>query len=253
MQCPYYVHKALVHLFGAEPEAIRIRQAATGGAFGGKEDYPSMVAAHAALLARKAGHPVKLVYDRHEDIVATTKRHPARMRYRTGVTRAGKLVAIDVLVLLDGGAYTTLSPVVLSRAVIHAAGAYACANVRIRGRVIATNTPTNGAFRGFGVPQVGFAAERHMDRIARRVGIDPLTLRERNAYRVGDTTPTGQVLASSVSALECLPRLRSGRSSANAGTRARPHALAQRTASRERASGSPSRGTVPASPATASA
>ncbi|MGM0576163.1 MAG: xanthine dehydrogenase family protein molybdopterin-binding subunit [Myxococcota bacterium] len=204
LQCPYYVHKALVHVFGLPDELIRVRQATTGGGFGGKEDYPDVIAAHAGLLARAAGRPVKIVYDRHEDIVATTKRHPSRVRHRTGVMRDGTLMAMDVDVLLDGGAYTTLSPVVLSRAVLHAAGAYRCPNVRIRGRALATNTATNGAFRGFGAPQVMFAVERQMDRIGRRLGLDPFTLRERNAYRLGDVTPTGQVLEESVSALECL-------------------------------------------------
>jgi CO/xanthine dehydrogenase Mo-binding subunit len=204
LQCPYYVHKALSRLWGLEGEAVRVRQAETGGGFGGKEDYPNMVAAHATLLAWKAGHPVKIIHDRHEDIVASTKRHPSRCTHRTGVRRDGTLVAQEIEVILDGGAYTTLSPVVLSRAVLHAAGAYRCPNVRIHGRVLATNTATNGAFRGFGAPQSQFAAERQMDRIARALGIDPLTIRERNAYREGDVTPTGQVLASSVSAMTCL-------------------------------------------------
>jgi CO/xanthine dehydrogenase Mo-binding subunit len=204
MQCPYYVHAAIVHMLGVPPKSVRVRQSVTGGGFGGKEDYPSLIAAHAVLLARKIGRPVKIIYDRHEDIVATTKRHPSRVRHRTGVTRDGKLVAMDIDVLLDGGAYTTLSPVVLSRGVLHASGPYRCPNVRVLGRVLATNTATNGAFRGFGAPQTIFAVERQMDRIARVLGLDPATVRERNAYRVGDTTPTGQVLTASVAAHECL-------------------------------------------------
>ncbi len=204
MQCPYYVQHALAHALSLEPDMVRVRHVATGGGFGGKEDFPDMLGAHAALLARKIKRPVKIVYDRHEDIVATTKRHPSRVRIRTGVAADGRLLAQDIEVVLDGGAYITLSPVVLSRAVIHAAGPYACPNVRIQGRVLATNTVPNGAFRGFGAPQSQFAAERQMDRIGRRLGIDPYTIRERNAYRVGDTTPTGQVLKESVSAIECL-------------------------------------------------
>ncbi|MDP6539984.1 MAG: xanthine dehydrogenase family protein molybdopterin-binding subunit, partial [Planctomycetota bacterium] len=204
LQCPYYVHHALVSLLGCEPDAVRVRQAVTGGGFGGKEDYPDLIAAHAVLLAARAGRPVKLVYDRREDMLATTRRHPSRVRHRTGVDAEGKLVAVDIDVLLDGGAYTTLSPVVLSRAVLHAAGPYACPNVRIRGRVLATHTATNGAFRGFGAPQTQFAAERQMDRVARVLGLDPLAIRERNAYRPGDVTPTGQVLDESASALQCL-------------------------------------------------
>ncbi len=206
LQCPYYVHKALTYLFGLGDEAIRVRQSVTGGGFGGKEDYPDMIAAHAALLARACGKQVKILYERQEDIIATTKRHPSRVRHKTGVKRDGTLVAMDIDVLLDGGAYVTLSPVVLSRCVLHSAGAYACPNVRIRGRVLATNTAPNGAFRGFGAPQSLFAVERQMDKIARTLGLDPFAVRRRNAYREGDTTPTGQVLKESVSAVTVLER-----------------------------------------------
>lgn len=206
LQCPYYVHKALVYLFDLGDEAIRVRQSVTGGGFGGKEDYPDLIAAHAALLARASGKPVKVLYERQEDIIATTKRHPSRVRHRTGVKRDGTLVAMDIEVLLDGGAYITLSPVVLSRAVLHAAGAYSCPNVRIQGRVLATNTAPNGAFRGFGAPQSLFAVERQMDKVARTLGLNPFAVRSRNAYREGDTTPTGQVLKESVSAVAVLDR-----------------------------------------------
>ena len=204
LQCPYYVHKALKVLLGDAVKALRVIQVETGGGFGGKEDYPSIIAAHACLLALKSGRPVKIVYDRHEDMIATTKRHPAVVRHRTGVTHAGRLTAIEVDVLMDGGAYCTLSPVVLSRGVIHAAGPYRCANTRIEGRVVATNTPPNGAFRGFGAPQTLFAMEVHMDRIAEALGLDPVTLRLRNALKPGDTTATGQKLGEDSSALQVL-------------------------------------------------
>ena len=156
LQCPYYVHKALVTLFGLPAEKIRVIQAETGGGFGGKEEYPSMIAGHAALLAWKSGKPVKIIYDRAEDMVATTKRHPSRTRHRTGVTRDGKLVAMDIDFVIDGGAYATLSSVVLSRGTIHAAGPYFCPNVRVHSRAVATNAPPHGAFRGFGAPQSYF-------------------------------------------------------------------------------------------------
>jgi CO/xanthine dehydrogenase Mo-binding subunit len=181
-------------------------QTETGGGFGGKEEFPSVIAAHAALLALKSGRPVKIIYDRAEDMVATTKRHPSIVRHRTGVTRGGRLVAMDVDVLMDGGAYTTLSPVVLSRGAIHAAGPYRCDHIRIAGRAVMTNTPPNGAFRGFGAPQTQFAMEVHMDRIAEALGLDPVHLREINALRPGDTTATGQTLGSDCSALETLQR-----------------------------------------------
>jgi len=188
MQCPFYVIKALKCMLGADAQ-IRVVQTETGGGFGGKEEYPSMIAGHAALLALKSKRPVKIIYDRLEDMVATTKRHPSIVRHRTGVMRDGRIVAMDVDVLLDGGAYVTLSPVVLSRGCIHAAGAYRCENTRIRGRAVATNTPPNGAFRGFGAPQTEFAIEVQMDRIAATLGVDEVALREMNALRPGDTPP----------------------------------------------------------------
>jgi CO/xanthine dehydrogenase Mo-binding subunit len=206
LQCPYYVHKALVRAFALPPERVRVVQTVTGGGFGGKEDYPSMIGGHAALLAWKSGRPVRIVYDRLEDIAATTKRHPARIRVRTAVAADGTLQASDIDVVMDGGAYVTLSPVVLSRGALHAHGPYRCPNVRIRARAVATNTPPNGAFRGFGAPQTQFAMECHMDRIADQLGLDPFELRRRNACRAGDTTPTGQVLRESVGALPVLER-----------------------------------------------
>ena len=206
IQCPYYVHKALVTMLGASVSHVRVIQTETGGGFGGKEEYPSTIAAHAALLALKSRRPVKLIYDRAEDMVATTKRHPSIIRHRTGVTRDGRIVAMDVDVLLDGGAYVTLSPVVLSRGAIHAAGPYRCDHTRIVGRAVMTNTPPNGAFRGFGAPQTQFAMEVHLDRIAEALGMDPVRLRELNALRPGDTTATGQQLGDDCSALDTLRR-----------------------------------------------
>jgi CO/xanthine dehydrogenase Mo-binding subunit len=204
LQCPYYVHRALRVLLDLPDEKVRVVQTETGGGFGGKEEYPSMIAGHAAILAIKSGRPVKLVYDRVEDMVATTKRHPGVIRHSTGVSRDGRLTAIEIDVLLDGGAYMTLSPVVLSRGVIHATGPYRCDNVRIHGRVVRTNTPPNGAFRGFGAPQTQFAAEVQMERIAEALEMDPVGLRETNALRPGDTTATGQKLGHDCSAVKVL-------------------------------------------------
>jgi CO/xanthine dehydrogenase Mo-binding subunit len=204
LQCPYYVHAALVRLLGWPAHRVRVVQTETGGGFGGKEDYPSMIAGHAALLALKAGRPVKLVYDRVEDLVATPKRHPGVIRHRTGVRRDGRVTAMAIELLLDGGAYATLSPVVLARAALHATGPYRVDHVRVHGRVVMTNTPPNGAFRGFGGPQAQFAIEVHMERIAQALGLDPITIRERNALRPGDTTATGQRLGRDASAVAVL-------------------------------------------------
>jgi CO/xanthine dehydrogenase Mo-binding subunit len=194
LQCPYYVHKALVKLCNLPAEKVRVVQMETGGAFGGKEEYPSMIAAHAVLLAMKSGRPVKIIYDRMEDMVATTKRHPSRTRHRTAVSKDGKILGGEIEFTLDGGAYKTLSPVVLSRGAIHAGGPYYWPNIRLRAKAVATNAPPHGAFRGFGAPQSLFALERHMDRIAQVVGLSPVEIRRRNFLKPGQTTITEQTV-----------------------------------------------------------
>jgi CO/xanthine dehydrogenase Mo-binding subunit len=194
LQCPFYVHKSLLSVLDLPEDKVRVIQTETGGAFGGKEDYPSVLAAHAALLARKSGHPVKMVYDRMEDLAATTKRHPSRIRHRTALDLDGKLLAMDIDLATDGGAYSTLSSTVLSRATLHSPGPYVCPNVRVRSHSWATNTVPYGAFRGFGAPQAIFAVERHMDEIAAAIGIDPIELRRRNFLHDGDTTATEQLM-----------------------------------------------------------
>ena len=206
MQCPYYVVKALKPALNRSEEEIRVIQTPTGGGFGGKEEFPSMVALHAGLLALKSRVPVKLIYDRTEDMVATTKRHPSQIRHRTGVDENGRLIAQDIEVVMDGGAYLTLTPVVLSRAIIHAAGLYHCGNVRILGRAMFTNSVPFGAFRGFGNPQAHFAVERHMDVIADRLRMDSVELRRINMIRDGQTTATGQVIRDGVDRLQIMDR-----------------------------------------------
>jgi CO/xanthine dehydrogenase Mo-binding subunit len=194
LQCPYYVHKALLKLFDLPADRVRVVQMETGGAFGGKEEYPSIIAAHAALLARKSGKPVKIIYDRMEDMAATTKRHPSRTRLRAAVTKDGKILGGEIDFTIDGGAYKTLSPVVLSRGAIHAGGPYYWPSIRIRAKTVATNAPPHGAFRGFGAPQSLFALERHMDRIAQVVDLSPVEIRRRNFLKPGQTTTTGQTV-----------------------------------------------------------
>ncbi|MGO8760218.1 MAG: xanthine dehydrogenase family protein molybdopterin-binding subunit [Terracidiphilus sp.] len=194
LQCPYYVFKALRAVFDLPEDKVRVIQTETGGAFGGKEDYPSTLACHAALLAMKSGHAVKMVYDRMEDLAATTKRHPARVRHRTALDRDGKLLAMEIQLDTDGGAYATLSATVLSRATLHSTGPYLCPNIRVRSNAWATNLVPYGAFRGFGAPQAVFAMERHMDEIAAALGIDPVELRRKNFLHDGDTNATEQVM-----------------------------------------------------------
>ncbi|MBC7780942.1 MAG: xanthine dehydrogenase family protein [Proteobacteria bacterium] len=193
MQCPYYVLDTVTAVTARNAGAVRIVHRTTGGGFGGKEEYPSHIAAHAALLSLKAGgRAVKLIYDRAEDMLATPKRHPSRTRVRLGARHDGRLTFLDIDFALDAGAYATLSPVVLSRGVIHAPGPYACAHARVRGRAVATNHPPNGAFRGFGAPQSIFAIEQAMDGLARAAGMSPLDLRRLNMLRPGDRSVPGQ-------------------------------------------------------------
>jgi len=206
LQCPYYVQKAFKRCFGLEAERIHITQAVTGGGFGGKEEYPSLIALHAALLSTKSGCPVRIIYDRVEDIEATTKRHPSVCDITSGCDADGTMRALKVRVLFDAGAYVTLSPVVLSRGVLHAGGAYRWRDARIEGISVGTNTPPNGAFRGFGAPQTIWAVERHLDRVARQLRRDPGELKRQNMLQVGDTTPTGQVLRDSVGGAECVAK-----------------------------------------------
>ncbi len=206
MQCPYYLVEALEHVFQLPREKCRVIQTETGGAFGGKEDFPSVIGSHAALLAMKCGHPVKLCYDRAEDMAATTKRHPSRTRIRTAVSRDGKLLACEIDFAIDGGAYMTLSPVVLSRGTIHAPGPYNWPHLTVRAKAVATNIPPHGAFRGFGAPQSIFAMERHMDKIARTVGLTPEEVRRRNFLTTGDRTATGQLLSDPVDLNHLLTR-----------------------------------------------
>ncbi len=206
MQCPFYVQSAVAKVLGLPLSKIRAVQTATGGAFGGKEDVPSHVSSLAALMARATRRPVKLILERGEDVLTTSKRHPARVRYRTGAKVDGTLTAIEADVILDAGAYQTLSSAVLWRSLCTAAGPYRVPNVKVDAKSVATNTVPNGAFRGFGSPQVIFPHESQMDRVAERLGIDRAEIRRRNLLRPGDRTSTNQVVEDSVGVLDTLER-----------------------------------------------
>jgi CO/xanthine dehydrogenase Mo-binding subunit len=204
MQCPFYVQVAVAEVLGLPLAKVRVIQTTTGGAFGGKEDYPSLLASLAGLLAWKTCRPVKMVLDREEDILTTTKRHPSIVHYRSGAKADGTLTAIEADFVYNAGAYQTLSSAVLWRGLITAAGPYRVPNVKIEGRSVATHTVPCGAFRGFGSPQVIFPHESQMDRLAERLGIDRLEIRRRNALREGEETATGQRLTESVGVYETI-------------------------------------------------
>ncbi len=207
MQCPFYVREGVATVLGLPLASVRVVQATTGGAFGGKEDVPSIVAGQAALVAWKTGRPARLIYTRDEDILSMSKRHPGLVESRYGFARNGTLLAADVRYILDAGAYATLSPVVAWRGTVHAVGPYRCENVRVETLAVATNKVPCGAFRGFGSPQVLFAAESQMDEAAHRLGLDPVEVRRRNLLRDGDVTPTGQRLRAEVGLGEALERV----------------------------------------------
>ncbi len=199
MQCPYYIKNALDQMFDGKKH-VTVIQAPTGGAFGGKEDYPSLIAGHAALLAVKLGHPVAIFFDREEDVKVTTKRHPSYQQSRAFVDENGKLLGLDLKIYLDGGAYCTLSQVVLARAALTATGCYYVPNVRIHAKAVATNTVPSGAFRGFGGPQAIFGIEMLMEKIAQTLDLPPQEVRRINLIEQGQKTATEQVLKYSVSA-----------------------------------------------------
>jgi len=204
MQCPFYVQKAVSEVLGLGLDKVKVIQAETGGGFGGKEDVPSLVAAQAALLAFIAERPVKLIYSREEDIISMSKRHPSIVKYKTGARKDGTLVAVEIEYIIDAGAYATLSPVVLWRGTIHAAGPYRIPNVKVDSYAVATNKIPCGAFRGFGSPQVLFACESQMDILADELSIDPAELREKNLLREGEVMPFGQILRNSVGSHDTL-------------------------------------------------
>ncbi|MCK5832430.1 xanthine dehydrogenase family protein [bacterium] len=194
MQCPYYVKNALAEAFGWDGSRIQVIQSTTGGAFGGKEEYPSILAGQAAFAAYKTGKPVRLILERTEDINVTTKRHPSIIKYRTAHDSRGDILAMDIEVSFDGGAYAGLSDVVLQRGLFTSTGVYNIPNVRIRGCAYATNTVPCGAFRGFGAPQTLFALEMHMAKIALEFDIEPSEFKKRYCLKKGDKTCTGGII-----------------------------------------------------------
>lgn len=191
MQCPYFIKEALVRALGWPEEKIRVIQLATGGAFGGKEEYPSIPAVHAALAAVKARKPVSLVFDRHEDMLCTTKRHPSVIRLKSYVDVNNRVIGSEVDIRIDAGAYAGLSGVVLQRMMFSCGGVYNVPNLKVTGKAFATNNVVSGAFRGFGAPQVFFAIETHMENIAGELNLDAMEFKRRHFLHKGDTSSTG--------------------------------------------------------------
>jgi CO/xanthine dehydrogenase Mo-binding subunit len=189
---------------GLPEELVRVTLAGVGGSFGSREDIHVHI--HACLLALRTGRPVKMSYGREESFHGHVHRHPSRTWIRYGATSDGRLVAADVRLLLDGGAYASSSPAVLANASTFAAGPYEVPNVRIEGTVVYTNNPPCGAARGFGAPEVCFAYESAIDALAAKLRADPVKLRLMNALGTGSVLPTGQVLRGSAPLREVIER-----------------------------------------------
>lgn len=189
LQCPYYIVGAIKTALNLDQDHVRIIQDPTGGAFGGKEDYPSILAAQVAVAAYKGKSKVRVVFDREQDILATSKKHPSHSTYRVAI-RDGKITGMKINVRYDGGAYTTLSSVVLQRGIICSSGVYTFDNLDVSGEIAVTNTVPNGAFRGFGAPQVFFSIEMLMNHIADHLGKDRLEFKKEHLSKKGDITST---------------------------------------------------------------
>lgn len=188
IQCPWYVHRAVVRACAVDTNNVRVIQPAVGGAFGGKEHYPSLLGAQLVTAMLKTNHPVKMCFERPEDLAFSTKRHPSRSTYKAYIDKDNNILGMDITVRLNGGAYRGCSGVVLSRALIACANVYAIAALNVVGDAFMTNTVPTAAFRGFGSPQTIYACEMFMHHIAKDLGIDPLELRLKYLVKEGDVT-----------------------------------------------------------------
>ncbi|MDC7125874.1 MAG: xanthine dehydrogenase family protein molybdopterin-binding subunit [Spirochaetales bacterium] len=207
LQCPYYVQNSLMNAFSLEKDKVRVIQSCTGGAFGGKEDYPSIISAQAAAAAMATGHPVKIILDRHEDMASTPKRHPSLINFKTAIDQSGNITAMDIDCRLDAGAYQSLSGVVLERAIFVASGAYNIENLKIRGRTMKTNHVPSGAFRGFGGPQAIFGAEMNMYFLSKMLKVSPLALKQKYLYKKGDKSVTSGTFRDDIKFDEMLQKI----------------------------------------------
>lgn len=194
IQNPFTARRIVAAALGWPLARVRVAQAELGGSFGGKDDIMDILAARAAIGALKTGRPVKIRYRREESILESYKRHPYIMHYKVGCNRDGKIKAMKIDILADGGAYASMSPFVTWRTVVQATGPYEIEHVWTDVRAVYTNNPYTGAMRGFGSPQPIFAQESLMDEIAIQVGKTPDEIRRLNGLRLGSITATGQRL-----------------------------------------------------------
>ena len=204
-QNAHYDRGEVAVMLGIPMNRVRVKQAATGGGFGGKLDIG--VQLHCALLAWHTKRPVKIVRSRTESTMVSSKRHPIDMHCKTGATKDGKLVAVEVTMTCDAGAYGSYGPAVIGRAPVHIVGPYDCPNVRCDALFVYSNNPMCGAFRGFGVPQAAVCHEGQMNALAKALNMNPIELRMKNAHHVGSVIPTGQELTESIGFMDCLTQM----------------------------------------------
>ncbi|MDF2547382.1 MAG: molybdopterin-dependent oxidoreductase [Anaerosolibacter sp.] len=201
-QYPHFDQLEVAEALGLPTEKVRIINPAVGGAFGGREDITMQI--HLALAAYLTGKPVKVVYGREESFYAHSKRHPIMMKYKTGATKEGKLLAMEVMLVGDTGAYASWAINVMRKAGVHAPGPYEIPNVKVDSYAVYTNNPFCGAMRGFGATQTPIGSEQQMDILARELGIDPIQFRLMNCFRVGSETANGQILHESIPLVQCI-------------------------------------------------
>lgn len=193
MQCPFYIHKAVMRVTGYPEDKVRVIQPAVGGAFGGKEHFPSLMGGQLATALLKIKKPIKMVFDRVEDIAFTTKRHPSKTDIAAYLDKKNNILGLSIHVHLDGGAYKGCSGVVLSRALIACTNAYTFDNLIVKGDAYETNKIPSAAFRGFGSPQSIFAIELFMHHLAAFLRVNPLELRNKYMVKTGDITSTNGI------------------------------------------------------------
>lgn len=204
-QNPHYDHKEVVGMLGVDDEKVRIIQAATGGGFGSKLDLN--VQAFIALAMYHLKMPARYVYSREEAFLATGKRHPFVIIMKTAVDQEGKLLGMKVRAVCNTGAYGSYGMAVASRAAVHASGPYEIPNVDIEVKAVYTNATFCGAMRGFGAPQMALAHESQIDLHGEALGIDPMTMRRKNGFKVGGRSGTGQLLTDSIGFMDCLDQV----------------------------------------------
>ena len=201
-QYPHFDKEEIANALEIDSDKVRIINTNIGGAFGGREDISLQI--HLSLAAWTLKRPIKCIFDREESFLAHAKRHPMLMKYKTGADKEGNLLALEVEIIGDTGAYASWATNVLRKAGVHATGPYAIPNVKVDSYAVYTNNPYSGAMRGFGATQPPIAHEQQMDILAEELGMDPIEIRMKNIFRKGSKTATGQLLLESVPLDVCL-------------------------------------------------